>query len=407
MNTRLRLLLTVLAATVVLAACGAPPPPETQYELAVTVAGTGSGSVTSDPTGIDTGVAAFAAPFDAATNVTLTATAAAGSTFTGWSGDCTGAAATCVVAMDSAKDVTATFALDVVGEPVTLTVNVVTGGSATGSVTSSPAGIDVDQVAGTAAADFDLGATVTLTAAEGAGAFAGWTGGDCAGLLTLTCDVTIGVGEAAVTANFNDVVTAPLVVTVSDSEEFVDASIVDSDRWRAGFSRADSSDLELVFDAEHARQVVGLRFSGVAVPAGARVVNTVLTFTARDVPSTGTADDVTVTIAAEAALAPAPFATDPGYTDGSFDISSRTTTSATADWAISGAWVVEATYATTNAAAVLQEVVGLTGWTSGGDVVFVLSGDGIDTDYRRAYSLEQDPLKAATLLVEYAELPLP
>jgi hypothetical protein len=221
----------------------------------------------------------------------------------------------------------------------------------------------------------------------------------------LTCDVTVGAGEAAVTANFNDVLTAPLLVTVSDSEEFVEASIADADRWRAGFSRATSTDLELVFDDEHAHQVVGLRFSGVAVPAGARVINTVLTFTAREGPTTGTAGDVTVTIAAEAALAPTPFVTDPGFDDGSFDISSRTTTTASVDWAISGAWVDDATYASANAAAVMQELVGLGGWTSGGDVVFVLSGDGTDTDFRRAYSFDQDPLKAATLLVEYVELP--
>lgn len=405
MKTRLRLLLTIIAATAVLAACGTQPPADTQYELAVVVSGNGSGTVASDPAGIDTGDSAFDAQFDAATDVTLTATAAAGSSFTGWSGDCTGTSATCVVAMDAAKSVTATFALEVVGEPVTLTVNVVAGGSATGSVTSNPAGIDVDDIDGTADAEFDAGTVVTLTAVEATGGFAGWTGGDCDGLLTLTCDVTVGVGEAAVTANFNDVTTVPLLVTVSDSEEFLEASITDADRWRAGFSRATSTDLELVFDDEHAQQVVGLRFTGVAVPAGARVVNTVLTFTARDAPSTGTAGDVTVTIAAESALAPTPFVTDPGFDDGSFDLSTRTTTAASVDWAITGAWIDDATYPSANAAAVLQELVALDGWASGGDVVFLLSGDGTDTDFRRAHALEGDATRAVTLLVEYVALP--
>ncbi|MFN2590153.1 MAG: hypothetical protein ABR518_05240 [Actinomycetota bacterium] len=42
--------------------------------------------------------------------MTLTATAASGSTFTGWSGACSGTAATCTVTMDAAKTATATFA---------------------------------------------------------------------------------------------------------------------------------------------------------------------------------------------------------------------------------------------------------------------------------------------------------
>jgi beta-lactam-binding protein with PASTA domain len=41
--------------------------------------------------------------------VTLTARAASGSTFTGWSGACTGGSA-CTVTMDAAKQVTAVFA---------------------------------------------------------------------------------------------------------------------------------------------------------------------------------------------------------------------------------------------------------------------------------------------------------
>ena len=83
------------------------------------------------------------------------AAAAAGSTFTGWSGACTGAAATCTVAMNAAKSVTATFAL----LPVQLTVAKT--GTGTGSVTS-PAGIDCGA---TCQVTFANGTSVTLTAA--------------------------------------------------------------------------------------------------------------------------------------------------------------------------------------------------------------------------------------------------
>jgi hypothetical protein len=77
--------------------------------LTVSRAGTGNGSVTSAPAGI-------ACPADCTqsyatgTPVTLTATAAAGSTFAGWNGACTGTGP-CGVTMDAAVSVTATFTL--------------------------------------------------------------------------------------------------------------------------------------------------------------------------------------------------------------------------------------------------------------------------------------------------------
>lgn len=77
------------------------------FALTVTKAGTGSGTVTSLPAGINCG-AACSASFDQGTSVTLTATPATGSTFAGWGGACTGTG-TCNVIMDSNKTATATF----------------------------------------------------------------------------------------------------------------------------------------------------------------------------------------------------------------------------------------------------------------------------------------------------------
>jgi hypothetical protein len=79
------------------------------HTLTVTKSGSGSGTVTSSPTGIDCG-ATCSAPFSQGTMVTLTATPAADSTFTGWSGDCTGPGP-CTVTMDQDRAVTATFDL--------------------------------------------------------------------------------------------------------------------------------------------------------------------------------------------------------------------------------------------------------------------------------------------------------
>ncbi len=77
----------------------------TLYTLTVSKSGTGSGTVTSNPAGIDCGTDCLAA-YIANTPVTLTAAPAAGSSFTGWSGDCDENGQ---VIMTAAKTCTATF----------------------------------------------------------------------------------------------------------------------------------------------------------------------------------------------------------------------------------------------------------------------------------------------------------
>ncbi|HVV91637.1 MAG TPA: beta-propeller fold lactonase family protein [Solirubrobacterales bacterium] len=75
--------------------------------LAVRKTGGGSGTVTSSPAGIDCGPTC-SARFEADTVVTLSATAAPGSTFAGWGGACSGTGI-CSVTMDRAHDVSAGF----------------------------------------------------------------------------------------------------------------------------------------------------------------------------------------------------------------------------------------------------------------------------------------------------------
>jgi hypothetical protein len=85
-----------------------PEPPPAEFALTVALAGAGSGTVTSSPAGINCGIDCSEA-YAAGTEVTLTATPASGSTFSGWSGSCTGTGA-CKVTMSQARSVTATFA---------------------------------------------------------------------------------------------------------------------------------------------------------------------------------------------------------------------------------------------------------------------------------------------------------
>lgn len=79
------------------------------HVLSVIRAATGSGTVTSSPTGINCG-GDCAEVYSHGTMVMLTATPAVGSTFLGWSGACTGTG-TCTVTMTVARSVSATFSL--------------------------------------------------------------------------------------------------------------------------------------------------------------------------------------------------------------------------------------------------------------------------------------------------------
>ncbi|TAJ18472.1 MAG: YncE family protein, partial [Dehalococcoidia bacterium] len=166
------------------------------YALTVARQGTGLGTVTSTPAGIDCG-SSCTATFDSGAVVTLTATPDATSTFTGWSGACTGTGS-CVVTMDAAKSVTATFTKRV----YPLTVARV----GAGTVTSTPGGIFCGAAC---SATFDSGTVVTLTATPDAtSTFTGWSGA-CTG--TGSCVVTIDAAKT-VTATFTTV-TYTLTVT--------------------------------------------------------------------------------------------------------------------------------------------------------------------------------------------------
>ncbi len=159
-----------------------------QKTLNVSRSGTGAGKVTSNPAGISCG-SICSHSFNAATKVTLAATAAAGSRFSGWTGACTGTS-TCTVTMNQAQSVTATFAM-----ARTLTV-LRHAGTGSGTVTSSPAGISCGT---TCKSSFNYGTKVTLTATPAAGShFAGWSG-SCTGARTCTVTMT---QARSVTATF-------------------------------------------------------------------------------------------------------------------------------------------------------------------------------------------------------------
>jgi Protein of unknown function (DUF1566)/Divergent InlB B-repeat domain len=78
------------------------------YNLFISKAGTGSGSVTSNPVGIDCRNNCSQS-YNPADTVTLTATSNSGSSFAGWSGQCSGSDVNTTITMDSTKNCIATF----------------------------------------------------------------------------------------------------------------------------------------------------------------------------------------------------------------------------------------------------------------------------------------------------------
>jgi Divergent InlB B-repeat domain len=139
--------------------------------LTVLKKGLGTGTVTSSPAGIECG-ATCSASFIKETVVTLTGTPGAKTLPPAWSGcDSVTAENKCVVTMSIAKSVTATF------DPFEFALEVKLAGLGTGTVTSSPAGIECGA---TCSAEFKHGSLVKLIGAPGANTDPAvqWTGCD-------------------------------------------------------------------------------------------------------------------------------------------------------------------------------------------------------------------------------------
>lgn len=193
--------------------------------LGVSKTGTGSGTISSSLPGISCGDTCQAT-FDAGTTITLGAVADTSSSFSGWSGDCSGSGS-CQVTIDQARFVTATFTLKTFG------VTVLKAGSGSGVVTSSPAGISC---ADTCQATFEAGASVILTAIPDASSiFSGWSG-DCSGI--GTCGVMADQARS-ITATFTRNAAPQASFTVACavlSCSFNGAGSADPDGWIVGYA---------------------------------------------------------------------------------------------------------------------------------------------------------------------------
>ncbi|MDO8589879.1 MAG: hypothetical protein Q7R69_01230 [bacterium] len=166
---------------------GGPPP--VPVALGISKLGTGAGTVTSNPGGINCGSACFDT-YRLGASVTLTAIPSAGSIFSGWPGACFGLG-TCEVTMNTDRDITAMFDLS-------MALSIVRSGTGSGTVTSVPAGINCGLAC---RAIYPADSSVIITAAPASGStFVNWSGGGCRDV-GRTCVVRMSV-DRDITAEF-------------------------------------------------------------------------------------------------------------------------------------------------------------------------------------------------------------
>jgi YVTN family beta-propeller protein len=165
----------------------------TMHTLAVLLPGSGSGTVASTPSGINCGTSSCAARFAVGTPVSLSASAASGSNFVGWSGPCSGAGACDVVANED-QFVTATFnsppmqvaVPNVVGQTQAAATTSITGaGLIVGTVSEQSSGTIAsgDVISESPAADTNVasGSAVNLVVSTGSSSGGSGSGGGYGG----------------------------------------------------------------------------------------------------------------------------------------------------------------------------------------------------------------------------------
>ena len=147
-----------------------------------------------------------------------------------------------------------------------------------------------------------------------------------------------------------------------------------------------SSDLELAVDGS-ASQLVGMRFNGITVPAGATITNAYVEFET-DATDSGVCN---LTIYGEDADNAAAFTTVAN------DVSDRTKTSATQAWSPPDWTTVDEKHQTPDISAIIQEIVDRGGWASGNSMVIMIDGTGT----REAESYNGEAAAAPLLVIEY------
>lgn len=193
----------------------------------------------------------------------------------------------------------------------------------------------------------------------------------------------------------NSTASSPRSVSVGNITEILYKRIAsgndDVEENANGSMYTNSSDLELVADGSRGNQTVGLRFTNLAIPQGATINRAYVQFTV-DETNTGTTNLLIRGHDTNNASA---------FTSASNNVSGRTKTSASVTWNPSGWTTVGqsgSSQRTPEIKSIVQEIVNRSGWTSGNNMVLILTGTG----ERTAEAYEGSSSSAPLLHVEYS-----
>ena len=154
-----------------------------------------------------------------------------------------------------------------------------------------------------------------------------------------------------------------------------------------------SSDVELVRDGGDGNQLVGLRFAGLEVPAGAYVTHAYLQFTVDEIENESGTVYLQVEDSDDAAT----------FTEAAGNISGRPRLADTITWSDIPEWTSAGDAGegqrSPDVAQLVRRIVGREGWASGQAIAFILTGTG----KRTAEAFDGTAAEAPMLVVEYVE----
>jgi hypothetical protein len=269
------------------------------FAVTVVRAGTGSGTVTSTPSGINCG-SSCSAKFATGAAVVLSATPGANSTFGGWSGCDIVVGTQCTVAATATRTVTATFQPTADTTPPTVTIT---------SPTSNPtftAGGSSLTLGGTASDGIGVTQVTWVNSRGGNGTASGTTTWTVNGILlqvgtnVLTVTARDAAGNTAMdalTVTLNDTTTPTVTITSPTSNPTYTAG---GSSLTLGGTASDNVGVTQVTWANNlggfgtASGTTTWTVSGILLQVGTNV----LTVTARDAAGNTAADTLTVTLAA-------------------------------------------------------------------------------------------------------------
>jgi len=258
--------------------------------------------------------------------------------------------------------------------------------SHSGATSLTIEGQDVDDPSTFSTSDYDISNRTGTSASVGWNDIAAWSTGEeyqTPDLSTIVQEIVNrdnwGSGNAMVfivsgygkrvVDSYDGSASMAALLHVEYTSEVLELSVVhgddDAEEDADGDMDRSSSDLEMV--AESTDQIIGIRFQGVPVPQGVIITRSYLIFTSDETDSV----DTDLIIQGEA------IDDSPAFSSSDNDISDRTRTTQQVEWNDIPAWDAKGVqHDSPDISAVIQEIVGRSGWTSGNDLTLVISGSG-------------------------------